>query len=109
MAAAAVATAAEAEEAEAATTGEKKCSASALVFLAFTHFRTLSCRATASRRPGDWDCPQCRNLVRALSLSRGVEAHVPLAQCYASKTACNRCGTPKPGGGGGGGGYSGCV
>ncbi len=36
-------------------------------------------------KPGDWTCPNCGN------------------NCFAFRTACNRCQTPKPGGGGGGG------
>jgi hypothetical protein len=42
-------------------------------------------------RPGDWPCPQCG------------------ANNFASKTACFKCGVPKPGGpgGGGGGGFGG--
>jgi RNA-binding protein FUS len=40
--------------------------------------------------PGDWACPSCGN------------------NCFAFRTQCNRCGTPKPdGAGGGGGGYGG--
>ena len=40
-------------------------------------------------RPGDWTCPNCS------------------ANVFASKTACFRCQTPKPGGAGGGGGSGG--
>jgi RNA-binding protein FUS len=36
---------------------------------------------------GDWACPSCGN------------------NCFAFRTACNRCGTAKLDGGGGGGGY----
>ena len=36
-------------------------------------------------RPGDWACPKCN------------------ANVFASKTACYKCGEPKPSGGGGGG------
>ncbi|KAL3147279.1 hypothetical protein ABBQ32_002769 [Trebouxia sp. C0010 RCD-2024] len=40
-------------------------------------------------RPGDWPCPSCSN------------------NCFASKSACPRCGTPKPADAGGGGGFGG--
>ncbi len=40
-------------------------------------------------RGGDWTCPNCGN------------------NCFAFRTACNRCQTPKPGGDGGGGGDAG--
>lgn len=40
-------------------------------------------RPPPTSRPGDWACPECHSNV------------------FASKTACYKCGAPKPGGGGG--------
>ncbi|DBB05264.1 hypothetical protein WJX82_007423 [Trebouxia sp. C0006] len=40
-------------------------------------------------RPGDWPCPGCNN------------------NCFASKSACPKCGAPKPADAGGGGGFGG--
>jgi hypothetical protein len=42
-------------------------------------------RGAPPARPGDWACPSCQ------------------AICFASKTACFKCGEPKPAGAGGGG------
>ena len=50
------------------------------------HLVSRSFKMMGGASPGDWNCPACDAMV------------------FASKMACYKCQTPKPGGGGGGGG-----